>query len=278
MLGAIIGDIVGSRFEFNNTDLYDFELFTQESSYTDDTICTIAIADAINRRNTRKDGDPCYAANLLRWCRKYPNPMGGYGGSFARWIHSEQPQPYNSFGNGSAMRVAPVAWAFNSLEDVRREAERTAIVTHNHPEGIKGAVAVAHAIYSQRNGFDPGELEIVGNLYYPGFLNAIYTPGVFNETCQGTVPICLKIVRYSSSFEDAIRKAISWGGDSDTIAAIVGSLAEPIWGIPGAIKQKALDLLPDDMKAVLFKFWKEAKMDNYKSIYYYEQKQSTGSR
>lgn len=278
MLGAIVGDIVGSRFEFNNTDLYDFELFTQESSYTDDTICTIAIADAINRRNTRKDGDPCYAANLLRWCRKYPNPMGGYGGSFARWIHSEQPQPYNSFGNGSAIRVAPVAWAFNSLEDVRREAERTAIVTHNHPEGIKGAVAVAHAIYSQRNGFDPGELEIVGNLYYPGFLNAIYTPGVFNETCQGTVPICLKIVRYSSSFEDAIRKAISWGGDSDTIAAIVGSLAEPIWGIPGAIKQKALDLLPDDMKAVLFKFWKEAKMDNYKSIYYYEQKQSTGSR
>lgn len=278
MLGAIVGDIVGSRFEFNNTDLYDFELFTQESSYTDDTICTIAIADAINRRNTRKDGDPCYAANLLRWCRKYPNPMGGYGGSFARWIHSEQPQPYNSFGNGSAMRVAPVAWAFNSLEDVRREAERTAIVTHNHPDGIKGAVAVAHAIYSQRNGFDPGELEIVGNLYYPGFLNAIYTPGVFNETCQGTVPICLKIVRYSSSFEDAIRKAISWGGDSDTIAAIVGSLAEPIWGIPGAIKQKALDLLPDDMKAVYFKFYSEAKMDQYKSIYYYEQKQSTGSR
>lgn len=278
MLGAIVGDIVGSRFEFNNTDQYDFELFTQESSYTDDTICTIAIADAINRRNTRKDGDPCYAANLLRWCRKYPNPMGGYGGSFARWIQSEKPQPYNSFGNGSAMRVAPVAWAFNSLEEVRREAERTASVTHNHHEGIKGAVAVAHAIYSQRNGFDPGELEIVGNLYYPGFLNAIYTPGVFNETCQGTVPICLKIVRYSSSFEDAIRKAISWGGDSDTIAAIVGSMAEPIWGIPGAIKQKALDLLPDDMKAVLFKFWKEAKMDNYKSIYYYEQKQSTGSR
>lgn len=278
MLGAIVGDIVGSRFEFNNTDQYDFELFTQESSYTDDTICTIAIADAINRRNTRKDGDPCYAANLLRWCRKYPNPMGGYGGSFARWIQSEKPQPYNSFGNGSAMRVAPVAWAFNSLEEVRREAERTASVTHNHPEGIKGAVAVAHAIYSQRNGFDPGELEIVGNLYYPGFLNAIYTPGVFNETCQGTVPICLKIVRYSSSFEDAIRKAISWGGDSDTIAAIVGSLAEPIWGIPGAIKQKALDLLPDDMKAVYFKFYSEAKMDQYKSIYYYEQKQSTGSR
>ena len=146
MLGAIVGDIVGSRFEFNNTDQYDFELFTQESSYTDDTICTIAIADAINRRNARKDGDPCYAANLLRWCRKYPNPMGGYGGSFARWINSEQPQPYNSFGNGSAMRVAPVAWAFNSLEEVRREAERTASVTHNHPEGIKGAVAVAHAI------------------------------------------------------------------------------------------------------------------------------------
>ena len=255
MLGAIVGDIVGSRFEFNNTDKYDFELFTQESSYTDDTICTIAIADAINRRNTRKDGDPCYAANLLRWCRKYPNPMGGYGGSFARWIQSEKPQPYNSFGNGSAMRVAPVAWAFNSLEEVRREAERTASVTHNHPEGIKGAVAVAHAIYSQRNGFNPGELERVGNLYYPGFLGATYTPGVFNETCQGTVPICLKIVRYSSSFEDAIRKAISWGGDSDTIGAIVGSMAEAAFGIPPEIYTTALGYLPEEMSWVIAKYF-----------------------
>lgn len=255
MLGAIIGDIVGSRFEFNNTDKYDFELFTQESSYTDDTICTIAIADAINRRNTRKDCDPCYAANLLRWCRKYPNPMGGYGGSFARWIHSEKPQPYNSFGNGSAMRVSPVAWAFDNLEDIKREAEKTAQVTHNHPEGIKGAIAVAHAIYSQRNGFNPGELENIGNLYYPGFLKATYTPGVFDETCQGTVPVCLKIVRFSSSFEDAIRKAISWGGDSDTIGAIVGSIAEASFGIPEEIYKQALAYLTEDFLEVISKYF-----------------------
>ena len=248
MLGAIVGDIVGSRFEFNNTFQYNFELFTQENSFTDDTICTIAIADAINTGNS-------YESKLQEWCRKYPHPMGAYGASFARWVQSGKPLPYNSFGNGSAMRVAPVAWAFNSLEEVRREAERTASVTHNHPEGIKGAVAVAHAIYSQRNGFDPGELERVGNLYYPGFLGATYTPGVFNETCQGTVPICLKIVRYSSSFEDAIRKAISWGGDSDTIGALVGSIAEAAFGIPPEIYTTALGYLPEEMSWVIAKYF-----------------------
>lgn len=135
MLGAIIGDIVGSRFEFNNTDNYNFELFTEESTFTDDTICTIAIADAINNGEHYED-------TLLKWCRKYPNPKGAYGSSFARWIASDTPQPYNSFGNGSAMRVSPVAWFFDDLYRVKKEAEETAIVTHNHPEGIKGAVAM----------------------------------------------------------------------------------------------------------------------------------------
>lgn len=250
MLGAIVGDIVGSRFEFNNTDKYDFELFTGEDSFTDDTICTIAIADAIVSGKSYKD-------SLLEWCRKYPNPKGAYGGSFARWIASSDPQPYNSFGNGSAMRVSPVAWAFNSLDDVLSEAEKTASVTHNHPEGIKGAVAVAHAIYSQRNGFNPGELERVGNMYYPGFLGATYTPGVFNETSQGTVPICLKIVRYSTSFEDAIRKAIAWGGDSDTIGAIVGSIAEAVFGVPNNIQNLALCYLPTEMVWTIDRFFQK---------------------
>lgn len=141
MLGAIIGDIVGSRFEFNNTDRYDFDMFTRESTFTDDTICTIAIADAISSGKSYQD-------SLLEWCRRYPNPKGAYGGSFARWIASDNPQPYNSFGNGSAMRVSPVALAFDTLKEVQEEAKKTALVTHNHPEGIKGAVAVAHAIYS----------------------------------------------------------------------------------------------------------------------------------
>lgn len=125
--------------------------------------------------------------------------MGSYGGGFSRWIISENHEPYNSFGNGSAMRVSPVAWAYDDLDTILKEAEKTAAITHNHPEGIKGALAIAHAIHSQKGGFKPGDLEAVGNRYYPGFLHEIYTPGVFNETCQGTVPICLKIVRYSTS-------------------------------------------------------------------------------
>lgn len=240
MLGAIIGDIVGSRFEFRNTDKYDFEMFTEESTFTDDTICTIAIADAITKGTD-------YKSSLLDWCRKYPNPKGAYGGSFARWIASSDPQPYNSFGNGSAMRVSPVAWAFDRLEDVLTEAEKTASVTHNHPEGIKGAVAVAHAIFHLRTTHNLPGLEREMNRYYPCFMLDNYFSGVFDETCPGTVPVCLKIVRVSNSFEDAIRRAISWGGDSDTIGAIVGSMAEAQWDIPEDMRKEAFNRLPVDM-------------------------------
>lgn len=225
MLGAIIGDIIGSRFEFNNTDNYDFQMFTKESTFTDDTICTIAVADAINTGANYRD-------KFLQWCRAYPNPKGAYGGSFARWIASDNPQPYNSFGNGSAMRVSPVAWAFDDLDKVLEEAEKTAIPTHNHPEGVKGAVAVAHAIYYLRTTHNQKAFENIMQSYYPQFMVNDYYAGVFDETCQGTVPLCLKIIRVSTSFEDAIRRAISWGGDSDTIGAIVGSMAEALWGVP----------------------------------------------
>lgn len=143
MLGAIIGDIAGSKYEFNNTFDYDFEMFGEGCDFTDDTICTVAIADAIlNGRN--------YQESLLDWCRRYPSPKGAYGGRFAGWIRSLDPQPYNSFGNGSAMRVSPVAWLFDDLSQVLEEAEKTAFPTHNHPEGIKGAKAVAHAIWHFR--------------------------------------------------------------------------------------------------------------------------------
>lgn len=244
MLGAIIGDIVGSRFEFNNTNEYEFTLFTPESSFTDDTICTIAIADAIVSGKSYKD-------SLLEWCRAYPSPMGGYGGSFARWNRSDNPQPYNSFGNGSAMRVSPVAWAFDSLDDVLREAERTASVTHNHPEGIKGAVAVAHAIWCFRNGCSQSSFIHEMQKYYPNFQRQDYPRGHFDETCQGTVPLCLQIVLQSICFEDAIRTAIYWGGDSDTIGAIVGSMAEALWGIPNRDKSIAFEYLPKDMLDVI---------------------------
>lgn len=143
MLGAIIGDIAGSKYEFNNTFDYDFEMFGEGCDFTDDTIFTVAIADAIlNGRS--------YQESLLDWCRRYPSPKGAYGGRFAGWIRSLDPQPYNSFGNGSAMRVSPVAWLFDDLSQVLEEAEKTALPTHNHPEGIKGAKAVAHAIWHFR--------------------------------------------------------------------------------------------------------------------------------
>lgn len=248
MLGAIIGDIVGSRFEFNNTDRYDFDMFTRESTFTDDTICTIAIADAISSGKSYQD-------SLLEWCRRYPNPKGAYGGSFARWIALDNPQPYNSFGNGSAMRVSPVALAFDTLKEVQEEAKKTALVTHNHPEGIKGAVAVAHAIYYLRTTHDLLRLEKEMDRYYPRFMLGNYFSGVFDETCMGTVPLCLKLVLSSTSFEDAIRRAISWGGDSDTIGAIVGSMAEAQWDIPKEIIDKALDLLPTEMLNVIGDFF-----------------------
>lgn len=259
MIGAIIGDVIGSRFEFNNTRDYNFELFTAQNSYTDDTICTLAIADAILSLESFQD-------KLLEWCRLYPHPMGGYGGSFARWIASNDPLPYNSFGNGSAMRVSPVAWAFDELEDVKEWAEKTASVTHNHPEGIKGAVAVAHAIwyfrncecsqlytegtvkpYASINIVDREDFISTMNQYYPGFMAQEFKPGKFDETCQGTVPLCLQIIAHATCFEDAIRRAISWGGDSDTIGAIVGSIAEARFGIPQEFIDKVLTYLDPRM-------------------------------
>lgn len=241
MLGAIIGDIVGSRFEFNNTNNYNFALIASDSDFTDDTICSVAIADAI------LNGGEDYQSYLLKWCRKYPNPKGAYGGSFSTWLRSSNPQPYNSFGNGSAMRVSAVAWWFDSLDDVLWQAKLTALPTHNHPEGVKGAVAVAHAIWHFRKGGNMAGFIKLANEYYPGFMHHPYELGRFDETCQGTVPLCFYIVAHSMSFEDAIRNAVACGGDSDTIGAIVGSIAEAAWGIDDALCARALSLLPEDM-------------------------------
>ena len=249
MLGAIIGDIVGSRFEFHNTDKYDFgPLFTKECDFTDDTICTVAVADAI------LNGGGDYKGCLVRWCRKYPHPMGAYGGSFARWINEPVQMPYYSFGNGAAMRVSPVAWAFATSSEVIREAIETANVSHNHPEGIKGAVATALAVFTLHKSKNKDCLRSIEQLFYDA--NASYTRGKFDETCQGTVPVALRIVHDSENFEDALRMAMAWGGDSDTLGARVGSMAEALYGIPADIKKQALKFLPADMKKVLDKFYK----------------------
>lgn len=275
MLGAMIGDIVGSKYEFNNTFDYDFEMFGEGCDFTDDTICTVAIADAIlNGRS--------YQESLLDWCRRYPSPKGAYGGRFAGWIHSLDPQPYNSFGNGSAMRVSPVAWLFDDLSQVLEEAEKTALPTHNHPEGIKGAKAVAHAIwhflksrFSEKSKDSENEetkglknenakaskdenetiqgFMSIARSYYEDFDTRVYPKGKFDETCMDAVPLSFYLLSLASSFEDAIRLAISHGGDSDTIGAIVGSIAEARFGIPQEMKEKALSYLPDDMKDI----WKQ---------------------
>lgn len=275
MLGAMIGDIVGSKYEFNNTFDYDFEMFGGGCDFTDDTICTVAVADAI--QNGRS-----YQESLLDWCRRYPSPKGAYGGRFAGWIRSLDPQPYNSFGNGSAMRVSPVAWLFDDLSQVLEEAEKTALPTHNHPEGIKGAKAVAHAIwYFRKSRFseeykdseneetkrlknenakaskDENETKqgfmSIARSYYEDFDTRVYPKGKFDETCMDAVPLSFYLLSQASSFEDAIRLAISHGGDSDTIGAIVGSIAEARFGIPQEMKEKALSYLPDDMKDI----WKQ---------------------
>lgn len=252
MLGAIIGDIVGSRFEFNNTNSMNFELFTDESTYTDDTICTVAIADAILNGKSYKD-------SLLEWCRKYPNPKGAYGGSFANWIHSEDPQPYNSFGNGSAMRVSPIGWAFDSYEEVLQQAELSAAVSHNHPEGIKGAQCIADLIFHLRTG--KIDKDAVKRCIKQSFgyeipsVDYIRETNSFNETCQGTVPQAISCFLEAKDFEETIRLAISIGGDSDTIGAIAGSLAEAAYKVPKEISDKALDLLPTDMLNVIGYFF-----------------------
>ena len=251
MLGAIIGDIVGSRFEFDNTTRTDFELFSPECSYTDDTICTVAIADAILRGTD-------FGSTLHRWCRKYPYPMGGYGGSFARWVHSNEPQPYSSFGNGSAMRVSPCGWLPTRVEALAT-ARAASECTHNHPEGIKGAVCIADCIYAAAHGADKATIRHLAILEY-GYEKSVEScdyirkTNSFNETCQVTVPQAIACFLESTDFESAIRLSVSIGGDSDTIAAIAGSLAEAYYGIPANIEEKAMTFLPQEIIDVLTTF------------------------
>ena len=263
MLGAIIGDIVGSRWEFNPTNDYNFEWLSDENGFTDDTICTVAVADAILHNSED------FGKYIHEWCRKYPHPMGGYGGRFAQWVRSDNPQPYNSWGNGSAMRVSPVAWAANDLEFkyLMDMAKKSAACSHNHPEGIKGAQTVALAIQYgiELSSYHPNfTQEHIKELVETCARRAGYNVNIrkedvtnrFDETCQGTVPVALWIIGESTSFEDAVRKAVSLGADADTLGAIVGSIAEAIWGIPEEMWQNALEYLPSDMMSVVLHFYR----------------------
>jgi len=271
MLGAIIGDIVGSRHEFNPTNDYNFEFFTDECKFTDDTICTVAVADAILKKRD-------YGESLHDWCRRYLKPKGGYGGRFRAWVESDDPKPYGSFGNGSAMRVSPIGMYFRDDDEVLKNAELSAACTHNHPYGINGAKAVAWAIHCAidfadglvtKKQLDADILDmVVCTANDNGFANSINLDDYknrFDETCQGTIPPALEIIFTSKSFEDAIRRAVSLGADADTLGAIVGSIAEHIWGIPEWMRQTAMNYLTDEMKEVVTAFYKACEeQDDYK--------------
>lgn len=250
MLGAITGDIIGSIYERHNVKNTRFELFKFGSSFTDDTVLTIAVADAL----LQKSG---FATTLKMWGLKYPN--AGYGQSFYKWLHSASLEPYNSWGNGSAMRVSPVGFAYNSLSEVLDEAKRSAEITHNHPEGIKGARATAAAIFLARTGNSKDEIKRYLQEQFQYDLDRRtdeIRPGYsFDVSCQGSVPEAIISFLESTNYENAIRLAISLGGDSDTIACIAGGIAEAYYGyIPQELIQKTEEILPDEMLEVLEKF------------------------
>lgn len=252
MLGAIAGDVIGSVYEGWNTQIktVSFPLFSSNSHFTDDTVLTIAVADAI-----LQGGD--YATFIQDYARRYPN--AGYGGFFKRWMYDENKTAYNSFGNGSAMRVSPIGWAFVTEDEVLREAERSAAVTHNHPEGIKGAQAVALAVFLARRGQDKTTIqdEIIQRFNYDLTRTlAEIRPGyTFDVTCQGSVPESIIAFLDSESVEDAIRKAISLGGDSDTMACISGSIAEAYYrDVPDEILIAIERLLPRELLEVVNRF------------------------
>ena len=248
MTGAIIGDVVGSRFEFDNYKSKDFEMFHTECDFTDDSVMTIAIAKALQTYGKITDYED-FRKHLVEVMhevgRRYP--QCGYGGRFFEWMMYDRTEPYNSYGNGSAMRVSPVGWFANSLSECEEIAKATAEVTHNHPEGIKGAVSVVGAIYLARTGHTMEEIkEYVGRFYTIDFtLDEIREDYDFYEVCQKSVPQAFEAFFESTSFEDAIRNAISIGGDSDTIAAITGSIAEAYYGVNEEMKETALSYLDD---------------------------------
>ena len=255
MIGSIIGDIVGSIYEFSNIKTKDFELFSPNGSYTDDSILTVATADWLLNGGDIAHYYSCYG-------EQNPWPMGGYGGSFQLWIvrsvRQQDFRPYNSCGNGSAMRVGPVGWAFDTKTEVLAKAKESAECTHNHPEGIKGAQATALAILMARTGVGKEDIrkEIEDEFGYDlnftcDEIRPSYTWG---GTCQDSVPQAIVAFLDGKDFEDCIRNAISIGGDSDTIGCITGSIAEAFYGVPDELRTQAMGYLPVELQNVLNEF------------------------
>ena len=257
LMGAIVGDTIGSVYEFNPTKGYDFNLFDSRMEYTDDTVMTIAVADWLLHSPSLSHA--ALAECMRRWGRKYPRPMGAYGNLFNEWLQDESRGAYNSFGNGSAMRVSPVGFAFPTLEETLRYAQISAEVTHNHPEGIKGAQAAAAAVFLARMKKPKDEIRMYVSHQFGYDLSRTceeIRPGYrFEGGCRETVPQSLIAFFDSQNYEDALRLTISLGGDADTMGAITGAVAGAFYGdIPVQLREFAWKRLPADMQAIVEEF------------------------
>ncbi len=259
MIGALMGDIIGSPYEFDRGDkTKEFPLFSRLSEFTDDSVMMIAVAEALlySRGDSDDDIKKTLVSSMREWGKRYPD--AGYGGMFYRWLREKDPKPYGSFGNGSAMRVSSAGWLFETLEETRHVAALTAEVTHNHPEGIKGAEAVASAIFLARSGKSKQEIRdyIIREFGYDLSRTCDeIRPGYYHvETCQQTVPEAITAFLEGQGFEDVIRTAVSLGGDCDTLTCIAGSIAEAFYGVPEDLAAECRSRLPKDMLDVLRRF------------------------
>ena len=254
MIGAIVGDIVGSRFEFDNIKSKDFELFHPDCRPTDDTVMTLAVGDALCEYRTAGGDLAEIAVRKLRdWGLR--NPQAGYGGAFVRWLLADEPRPYYSWGNGAAMRVSFCGWAAKTLKEAVWMSREVTRITHDHPEGLAGAEIVAAFVFLASHGIGKKELRKYVNEYYRTIdftFDEIRPNYAFDVSCQGSVPQAIEAFLESSGFVDAIRNAVSLGGDSDTIAAVTGAVAEAFYGVPEGVREKALRYLDEEHRKCLF--------------------------
>lgn len=253
MIGAIVGDIVGSRFEFDNVKSKDFVFFHPDCCPTDDSVMTLAVGDALlEHREKGVDLAEAAARKMQAWGRRYPD--AGYGGMFVDWLEEKYPKPYQSWGNGAAMRVSFCGWAAKTLREAVWMAHEVTRVTHDHPEGLAGAEIVAALVFLARRGIGKRKLREYAEAHYHPLdftLDAIRPGYAFDESCQGTVPQAIVAFLESRSFTDAVRNSISIGGDSDTLGAITGAIAEAYYGVPEEVREAALSYLDDEQKAAL---------------------------
>ncbi|MCR5591583.1 MAG: ADP-ribosylglycohydrolase family protein [Lachnospiraceae bacterium] len=260
MYGAILGDIIGSRFEFDRGGwTKDFELFTPQCGFTDDTAMTVAVAEALldaGADAAPEDIEKACVSSMQKWGRKYPN--AGYGARFIGWLFESDPKPYNSWGNGSAMRVSAAGWLYGTIEKTREAARATAAVSHNHPEGIKGAECTAAVIFLARNGHTKEEIKkyVTEEFGYDLSMSVDELRPLHEhvESCMDSLPKALVSFFEGTSYEDAVRNAVSLGGDTDTLAAIAGAMAEGMYGVPEELKEECRKRIPEDMRLVLDRF------------------------